>query len=105
MMRLDLPIDCPLATQAFIFWLALVVWAREDAAIAGSWINVVARAASTVPRFALDGPPCQILTRVPVPVSLGERAHQNLHATVIVFARHVWMEGWGGAMAERAKPS
>jgi hypothetical protein len=35
-MRLDLPVAWPLAAQAFIFWLALVVWTREDAAIAGS---------------------------------------------------------------------
>jgi hypothetical protein len=34
--RLDLPNDWSLAAQAFILWLALVVWAREDAAIAGS---------------------------------------------------------------------
>jgi hypothetical protein len=55
-MRLDLPMDWPLAAQAFIFWLALVVWAREDAAMAASQIDVVCAGASAVPSFALDGP-------------------------------------------------
>lgn len=34
--RLDFPRAWPVAAQAFIFWLALVVWRREDAIAAGS---------------------------------------------------------------------
>jgi hypothetical protein len=34
--QLDLPADWPLSVQAFIFWLALIVWRREDAAAVGS---------------------------------------------------------------------
>jgi hypothetical protein len=32
--RVDFPEEWPLAAQAFIFWLALIVWTREDAAAA-----------------------------------------------------------------------